>query len=273
MRMPTPQEMMDGRIRPIVAARAFHRLIHNKDDTAAVALFITALNGEWFGPTYERFRHSPDGERLLANKTEVYSVLSDVGRLRTMPKGSLGRVYIDELDACGLTIDGFRSAQAEAQNFDHLPADWRLPQYRILDIHDVLHTLVGWARDPLAEVCILEFQGVQYRAPGWRALAYAAGLEVKRRFPDTPVFACLREARRIALSINRWVLDYDWEGNLERPLAAIRCELGVETPRNYLSVFDVWQERNRSLAEEAAQRIKRRSPDRAHGHRRDYAVH
>jgi ubiquinone biosynthesis protein COQ4 len=243
---------MDGRVRPLVAAQAFYRLMQDKDDTAAVVLFITSMNGDWYGPISRRFQGTPNGARLIAQRTDIYRSLSDLNRLRAMPQGSLGRIYIDELDACGLTIDGFREAQREAQDFSFLPEDWRLAQYRILDIHDLLHTLVGWARDALAEVCILEFQGLQYEARGWRMLGYLAGAELKRRYPDTPVFACLREARNIARSLDRWVLDYDWEGNLERPLEEVRRELGVRSPEVYLSVHDVWQRRNAEMMNQIA---------------------
>jgi ubiquinone biosynthesis protein COQ4 len=247
-----PQELMDGRIRPFVAAKAFYRLMKDKDDTAAVVLFITSMNGDWYGPISHRFQATPNGARLLAKKADIYRSLSDLNRLRAMPPGSLGRTYIDELDACGLTIDGFREAQREAQDFSFLPEEWRLAHYRILDIHDLLHTLVGWARDALAEVCILEFQGVQYGARGWRLLGYLGGAELKRRYPDTPVFACLREARDIALSLRRWVLDFDWEGSLEKPLEDVRRELGVRSPQVYLSVHDLWQRRNTEMMQEIA---------------------
>ncbi len=253
-----PDQLMDGKLRPLVAAKAFHRLMENKDDTEAVVLFITSMNGNWYGPTFERFRATPNGARILAEGRDIYLSLADVERLRALAPGALGRVYIDELDACGLTIDGFREAQREAQDFSFLPKEWRLPQYRILDIHDVLHTLVGWARDPLAELCILEYQGMQYQARGWRLLAYAGGVEVKRRYPDTPVFACLREARRIALSMKHSVLDYDWESKLEAPLEEVRRDLGVQPPATYLSVFDVWQERTKEFVEQAKAAARRR---------------
>lgn len=238
------QSLMDGKVRPFRAAIALFRLTRDKDDAGQVDIFKTSVDGNWYEPTYKRFADDPYGAALLRRHKQLLEHITDVDRLRKLPANSLGNLYIKQLDARGISPQGFREANLAGEDFSLLPAQWQIPHYRIYDIHDLLHTAVGWGRDPLGEVCILEFQGIQHRSRGLRVLSFLAGTEIKRRYPDTPVYKCIKEANHIAKQTKGWVLTYPWEERLEYPIERVREELNLRTPETYMRQHDIWQIRD-----------------------------
>ncbi|MGF1544405.1 MAG: Coq4 family protein [Parvularculaceae bacterium] len=245
------EEAMSGKIRPLKALRAFRRLAADKDDTGQVVVFKNALDGPWYETLFEEFKADPEGARILARGTDVFDVIKDEAYLKGLPEGSLGREFYEQMRAEGISPQGFRDVNKDGQDFSEFRPELRLVHQRHEDIHDLLHALVGWGRDILGELCILEYQGIQYRSRGLRLLSYFGAAEAKRRVPSSPVFACIREATRIARSM-RWMLTYDWEANLHRPMEDVRRETGVTPPTRYLAIRDEWIRHDADMRDVAA---------------------
>jgi len=242
----------DGRIRPIKAARAFLKLMKNKEDSAQVVHFRTALDGYWHMPMVDRFKADPEGARILKRGTWLFDTLNDTDYLRSLPEGSLGRVYYRETHLKGFTPQGFRDQDVKGQDFTLLPPDAEFVHYRLIDMHDLLHTVTGYGRDGMGEICILEYQGVQFKSRGLRLLSYAAVTEVWKRYPDTPALKCVWEAHRIAKEAD-WMATVDWESLLPQPIEEVRELLNVGRPDRYLAIYDLWQERDKEMRAELAQ--------------------
>lgn len=236
----------DGRVRLLKALRAFKALMRDKEDAAQVVHFRTALDGDWHEPMYQRFKSDTEGAKLIEQNKNLFDTLCNRAYLASLPRGSLGREYHEALAAEGISPEGFREADVKGQDFSLLGPERAFVHYRLIDMHDLLHTVTGYGRDGLGEICILEFQGVQFRSRGLRVLAYMAIPEAWRLFPGTPAWRCVREANRVARK-STWMATVDWEAMLEKPLDEVRRILSIEPPELYLSRYDEWQEQARIM--------------------------
>ncbi|GJL94571.1 MAG: hypothetical protein DHS20C05_09760 [Hyphococcus sp.] len=242
---------LDGRIRPVKAARAFLKLMRNKEDSAQVVHFRTALDGDWHMPMARRFEAHPEGKKILDRGDWLFDTVTNTSYLASLPQGSLGRTYYETTHLKGFTPQGFRDQDAKGQDFTLLPPKAEFVNYRLIDMHDLLHTVTGYGRDGMGEICILEFQGIQFKSRGLRMLSYAAVTEVWKKYPDTPALKCVREANRIAKEAT-WMAVVDWESLLPRPIDEVREMLNMAPPEGYLAIHDLWQERDREMKEELA---------------------
>jgi ubiquinone biosynthesis protein COQ4 len=214
-------------MRPLVAFRAMRKLRENPDDTARAIMVIGALSGNSGERLFRRFRRSPRAEAILREKRDLYDILSDVDRLRSMPEGSLGRTIGDWFVREQISAQGLAQASAAAQaQLGIAPPsgdDQRVFGSRLRNLHDVFHVLCGYDRDLRGEAAVLAFTLAQTHNPGIAYLVYRAlwssgwssetGKLIRQGF---------RRGRRA-----EWLLDQDWETLLERPLARLREELGV----------------------------------------------
>jgi ubiquinone biosynthesis protein COQ4 len=220
------------RIRPREAWHAIRALVANPDDTSQAFRVIGALSGNSGERLLRRFRRSPQGRALLRRKPRLGEVLSDVRRLQALPQGSLGRALGDffageQIDSAGLAAasrDAY-GERAPAETSDDLL--WLMERLR--DQHDLMHVLTGYGRDLRGEAAVLAFTSMQSRNPGvafiplyalWRAgVRSELGRLVRQGF---------RRGRRA-----RWLLDVDWEAELETPLDTLRERLRLGEPPRY----------------------------------------
>ncbi len=84
-----------NRLRPLVARRAMRALRENPDDTAQAIRVISALSGRSGQRLFKRFRRSPGGQKILREKNDLFALMSDAERLKSMPPGSLGKALGD----------------------------------------------------------------------------------------------------------------------------------------------------------------------------------
>ena len=228
---------MSPRVRPLDAARALRALMRDKDDATNVVLFRAALDGDWYGPFYRRFIADPAGRRLQARGVQIFDYLSDFDYLSSLPEGSLGKIFHDELIRDGVTLEGFREVDRGAQDFTQLPEEWRYSHQRRIDMHDLMHTVTGWRRDVLGEICMVCFQAVHWRSRGFHALCRVGGLELKRRYWRLPVFRCVREARLISERMKP-VVTFNWEAYLDRPIQEARAAVNWSPPTTYWAALE-----------------------------------
>jgi len=207
------------------AWRALKKLVADPDRTDQVFVIIDALAGNSGEKQYRRFAATPVGQRVLSEERDILSILSDRNALHAMPEGSLGKTYATFMSTEQISADGLVNANIEGgggRNRD----DINRQRYgmRVRDSHDLWHVATGYNRDLVGEAMLLSFTFSQIRNPGIGvivAMAYFRGGSIPgaRRM--------IRQAYRRGRSAG-WLPGADWESLLQRPLNAVRLELGLE---------------------------------------------
>lgn len=230
-------QSLAGPVRPVWAVRNFIGFIRDKEDTAKVIGFFRAVDGDQPERNFERFCAARTGRDALARKTTLGQILSDRDALGLLPEGTLGRAYFDFMEAEKISVEGLKAAgdAATRTHADIEPARVKFRD-RLRDQHDLWHVLTGYGRDALGEICLLAFSGAQTGQRGFRSMALFWGVKEKILHPGAPVFAALREGRRLGLAAS-WLIAEEWETLLHLPLADIRRRLKIGTPHRYQMLF------------------------------------
>ena len=222
------------RMQPLVALKAIRRLIRDPEDTAQVFTIVRALAGSSIARGYRRFRTLPVGQRILAERRELLETLKDRDALRALPAGSLGRAYLHFVESENLTADGLVEA-SQRESEEWLDADMQRYGLRLRDQHDLWHTVTGYGRDELGELCLLAFTYAQTRNRGIGFIVLVGSFKMREAF-GRGVFRAVRrgygDGRRAA-----WLPGQDWEALLARPLDEVRRELGIEEPLTYRTLL------------------------------------
>ncbi len=217
------------RLQPLVAWRALRVLLNDPEDTAQVFTIIRALTGRSLENAFERFRGTDTGRSILQEKRRLLDLLSDREALRAMPAESLGRAYLHFMESQALTADGL--VDASEGTVDIEDKDLALYAERIRDQHDLWHTVTGFGRDTMGEVCLLAFTVAQLKNPGLALITIAGMLKITREnthriIPAT--WAAFRAGRRA-----QWLPAQDWEALLARPIDEVRAMLNIGVPAVY----------------------------------------
>jgi len=228
---------LDPPLRPFEALRAVGRLLRNPEDTRQVFTIISSLRGRSGRRLFQRFRRSPTGAAVLADRRQLLDRLKDQTALSRLPQGSLGRAYFDFMQAENLSAAGLvEASEVETQD---LPVDARLFRERMRDMHDLNHTLTGYGRDPLGELCLLAFM---YRQTGNVGNALIA-LMATKKFPKGGAGRAARKALFEGFRNGArapWVPGLDWESMLPEDLETLRQRLGVPPNTAYRSAVAGW---------------------------------
>jgi ubiquinone biosynthesis protein COQ4 len=218
-------------IRPIAAARALRAIFADPDDTKQVFKIIEALQGPSLSRTHARLQRSATGQRLLREQPDLLRQLCDREWLASLPEGTLGRAYLDFVDAEGITADGLVEA-----SLVHTPmADPELSWIRnwLRDTHDLWHTVLGYQGDLVGEAALLAFSHTETGNWGVGLVAAVAWVKLGRETdPTLGAQDTVVEGRRIARAA-AWFVDVPWHEWLERPLAEVRRDLRIERPVEY----------------------------------------
>jgi ubiquinone biosynthesis protein COQ4 len=213
------------------AREALQRLLANPDDTQQVFIIISALSGHSPRRMLERLSRDETGSRLLKSRSDLLPVLLDRERLRSLPEGSLGRAYLAFVESEGITADGLvEASKVRDADFDVDP-DLEYLRGRMRDTHDLWHAVTGYKGDLIGEAGLLAFTLAQTRNPGIALIVLAAFLRgrelgVRRQI----VRGLLRGVRA------RWLVGFDWERALARPVEDVRRQLRIGPPPSYVAV-------------------------------------
>jgi len=219
------QTASDTRLRPFQAMRAVRTLIAT-GDTRQVFVIFRAMRGKSGQRTFRRFAESLVGQTVLRERRDLLPILTDRERLKELPQGSLGRTYLDFVESENLSAQGLVEASQDWDN-DPMPPDVELFRRRMRELHDVTHTVTGYGRDQLGELCLLTFMYRQQGNLGMLLIVIMAW----NRLPKTArkaVYEAWRNGRRA-----RWLAGQDWETLLARPLDEIRRDLTIPPPVAY----------------------------------------
>ncbi|MFW6066931.1 MAG: Coq4 family protein [Myxococcota bacterium] len=232
--LPVPEMLLAllSPIRPVEAARAFRTLLDDPNDTGQVFRMVRALSGPQPAWLLWRFRHHPDGARLLRDRPALLPRLLDREALRRLPEGTLGRAYAAFCEAEGITADGLIAASEAAPiPLDPATSDLAFMHHRLRDSHDLWHVVTGYRGDLIGEPALLGFTFAQTRHPGLALIAAGAWHRLAE-FPDRrQIPHGFARGRRAA-----WLPPVPWEDLLDRPLEEVRRTLRIDPPPTYTDV-------------------------------------
>ena len=217
----------DTRRHPIAAYRAMRALLRDREDTRQVFLLIDALRGKTTLRQLARFRKTEFGRVALAERRRLFDPLEDWETLRTLPADTLGRAYYEFMASENLSAAGL----AKVSTIPQLSDDSIWFRERNREMHDLLHVVTGYGRDPLGEACLVAFSYAQTGQWGFAIIAIFAGRRISRAQPDQPIWRAIWEGYRRGRSAG-WLIGADWETLLRHPVTATR-EQYVVTPARY----------------------------------------
>jgi ubiquinone biosynthesis protein COQ4 len=226
------EQVSDTRLHPIAAFRAMQNLLRDREDTRQVFLLIDALRGKTTLRQLERFRQTEFGRAALADRRRLLDRLNDRESLAKLPAGTLGRAYYDFMAAENLSADGLIQASTIPQSSD----DQVWFRERTREMHDLLHIVTGYGRDPLGEACIVAFTYAQGRQKGLAVIAIVAARRVSRALPGQPGRRAIFEGYRRGRAA-KWLVGADWEALLDRPVAEFREEFGIRPAKYYPQII------------------------------------
>lgn len=229
-------------IRPLKTLHHFRKLIADKEDTEQVFHISNNLRDGRYIAKALKFLKTPMGEELFAREEFLPDILDDHDTLLAMPVGSLGRTYAEFMEREKISAHGL--VEENEKFSSKIPSyDDRIEWFynRMRDTHDMAHILTGYGRDPLGEQCVLAFTYSQNLSLAFLFIAYAGGIEVKRRAPSkTPVFKAIREAQRhgkIAGNIGY----QDITALLPMQLEEVRAMLNIAQPSHYNLAHEIYK--------------------------------
>jgi ubiquinone biosynthesis protein COQ4 len=219
------QTASDTRLRPLEAMRAVKTLIAT-GDTSQVFVIFRAMRGRSGLRSFQRFSASPVGQAVLKDRRDLFNVLTDRARLKQLPPASLGRIYLDFVESENLSAQGLVEASQSWDN-DPMPPDVELFRRRMRELHDVTHTVTGYGRDQLGELCLLTFMYRQQGNLGMLLIVIMAWNRLPKRARKA-IYEAWRNGGKAG-----WLAGQDWETLLTRPLEDIRRDLAIPAPVSY----------------------------------------
>lgn len=219
-------------VKPLTAWRSVRALIANPEDTGEVFKVIEALKGASPARAVARLKAHPAGRELLLRKPDILPLLNDRVALRAMPPDSVGRAYLEFVEARDLSADGLVAASEEARRHEDKSPEESWLANRLRDIHDLQHVMSGYGPDELGELCLLAFMAAQTPNRGISFIVMMGRRQFRRELPDLGVDACVAEGRRMGETAT-WFALIDWEKRLPESLDQLRQELGVLPPTRY----------------------------------------
>ena len=231
--------------RPLKAWRHMQKLIADKEDTAQVFHIIEALNGNSTRKDFDRFMRTPSGQHLLRQRTYLPDLLDDHEPLKALPKGTVGRTYVDFMEREGLTANGLVE-ESLSQRDDYQKFDDDLLWYanRLRDTHDMYHILTGYGRDALGEDALLGYTYSQHGGLGIRFISYMGSRLITKEAPsEARIKDVVAEARQNGKRAKR-IIEQDIEKLLDQPLDEVRERLNIAEPVLYKRAIRIFQDYN-----------------------------
>lgn len=194
---------------------------------------IFAVSGPGFEKSYDRFRASAEGRRLLAERPNIAETLTDAERLTRCPNGSLGHAYLDfmhenRLDA-GLYDNTHHDLPAIAERLGW-DDDFHYVVHRGIALHDLMHVLGGYGPDIGGEFGVLGFTHGQVEGRmtgGTIGILMTVPLGVRRRERLRWWRESVARGRAATL-----LFAAPFEELLDEPLDEVRERLGIAADRD-----------------------------------------
>ena len=202
---------------------------HDPDTHAA--RFIDSTEGTSQARAYEEFVGLESSAPLVASLPDPVLLLEDRPALAAAAPASLGRVYLDFLEANDLRLGHIMDLVAEFSDrrSEDAPRAWF--RRRTAAAHDLRHVLTGYDASHLGEYCNLCFRFAQTGHRGVGVLIGFAAIVLLAE-GNLRVFSAGLEAWRRGRSSAAIDL-FPWEDYLRSPLAEARAALGLTPSRHF----------------------------------------
>lgn len=226
----------------VKAWRHFSNVRKDKERTDEIIGVFDALPWRAAAEAASSFLTSSRGQAIYQSEPYLPDILDDHVALRQTPKGSFAHAYCDFMEREGLTAAGLVAATGNDRNGQPLLNDgveWY--NDRLRDIHDILHILTGYERDPLGEQCLLAYLFHQRPSPGHLAISTAGTLLMKVQLKTkAPILRAVIEAHRHGRLCTR-IVEQSIREMLPMQLTEVRERFNVPEPFWYKKVHDVWK--------------------------------
>ncbi len=234
-----PTVLPRQKVQPLRALRAFRRLLADKEDTQQVFEIMQAMNGQSTAKAYRRLLRTVEGGRLAYRRLELNQLLNDPAYLDRLPEGSVGAAYRDFMRSENLSADGLAEESRKAAIKRGMLVELEHPMAwfgrRIRDSHDIWHTLTGYGRDGLGELCLVAFSFAQTRSAGWAFIAIGGCLRALREKGGHRAIQAVWQAYQNGKRAT-WLPGEDFERILAEPLGGARQRLNLAPPSLYLAI-------------------------------------
>lgn len=212
------------------ALAAVRKLSVDPDDTTQVFTIIESLAGDVTHRLVRGFERDAVGRSLIAERPRLLSMLCDRDALARLPSGSLGRAYLDFVNAEGITADGLEAAAAEGQEglFPRGSKEEFVGE-RMRVTHDLWHTVTGYRGDLVGEVALLAFSLAQTWHDGVAAIVLVGLTRVREADLVRVMLGGYRRGQRAV-----WLPSVAWETLLHVPIGEVRARLGIDAPPVYV---------------------------------------
>ena len=225
-------QITDTRRHPIAAYRAIRALMRDREDTRQVFLLIDALRGKTTLRQLTRFRTTEFGRAALAERRRLFDRLEDWDTLKSLPAGTLGPAYYEFMASEHLSAAGLAKVSTIPQSSDD--SIWFRERNR--EMHDLLHVVTGYGRDPLGEACLVAFSYAQTGQLGFAVIALFAARRISQARPGQPIRRAIFEGYRRGRRAG-WLIGADWEALLSRPVKEIREQFEVGPAHYYPKII------------------------------------
>ena len=164
----------------------------------------------------------PTGRCILRDRPRITSQNMSVAKLRALPENTVGRTYVQWLDREGVSPDTRDSVRFIADE----ECAYVMQRYR--ECHDFYHALTGLPVFVEGEVALKAFEFANTLLPmtGLSMIAVARMKPLERsRFWETYLPWAISNGLK-----SREIVNVYWEEQLERNVAELREDLGIDTP-------------------------------------------
>lgn len=211
----------------LTIVRQVPKALKRSSDTMAAMTIYKAAGGKVISDEMvEYVECSEEGKAMLEARPDIFSLLTDRERLRSLPEDTLGYQYISWADREGIYPEGLEGMGKElgllGTESDEVLVYLERRQ-RVL--HDLYHLLTGYDRDVAGEVALLRFSAIQEKN---KALDFVSRIGqirfvMRRRFD---LFRLRRDASDRAHRAPI-LLVQNWEELIERPIDEVRKMLNL----------------------------------------------
>jgi ubiquinone biosynthesis protein COQ4 len=229
----SPDRKVSG-FHPLKVLHHFGKLVEDKEDTEQVFHIIEATKGKRSHNQAWGFIASPEGQRFIAEETDIPAMLDDHARWADCGPNSVAAHYIafmkrEGLSAAGLVAESYKWQPREARHADL--TEWYFERTR--DTHDLFHVLTGYGRDALGEASLLGFTYEQNFNKGILFIAYAGARQIKKvSGTKAPLYAAIKEGRRLGKAAAK-ISHQDVAALMREDITEARARLNIGKPEMY----------------------------------------
>ncbi len=207
----------------LIAADAGWRALTNPREARLVGVVGEATGHAALARIRARMRQSASGRTILHERPIINTSTLPLERLSALPSDTLGGAYASFLARHSFSPD----ERSDVQFVDDEELAYVMTRYR--QVHDIWHVLYGLPPSFLGEVALKWLEAAQTGLPMCALGAAAGGLRLDAEKRALVTRHALPGAARHARSGVDLMSIY-YEREMDRPLEALRDELGLEMP-------------------------------------------